>query len=99
MLLSAKKFLNRNDAANAGAQTGQAYAAIIILILIYASYQDYLPFCGYSTAVVCLVTYLGLRMGCEYYMGQRWDHFQRKRNALQAQGSSAVAAFEKVRDA
>lgn len=98
MLLSARNFLNRNSAEHAGANAGQAYAVVIILVLWYLSSSGRLPFCGYTTGGLALLTFLGLRLGCEYYMGQRWDHFQHKRDALQRAGLTVVQAFEKIRD-
>lgn len=96
--LNAKKFLNRHDAEHAGQETGQQYALVIIIVLLYMSYSGMLPFCHFTTALLALAIFVAFRTGFEYYMGCRWDHHQSKRERLQNEGMDAVQAFEAVRD-
>lgn len=103
MLLSAKKFVHKNDAEHAGAIAGQAYAVVLILVLMCVIYFDMSKYSDVESILISvfafsICAFIGLRTTCSRYMGHRWDIYQLQRDKLQESGMTAVQAFEKVRD-
>jgi hypothetical protein len=98
MVLSAKDYIAREDAATAGRHAGGAYALVILLVLALMSWNGCLPLCPWKTLFLGGAVIIGFRVGMEMWMGHCWDHYEAKRQKMmQHEGATWHDAFERLR--
>lgn len=92
---SAKHYRQKEDAAQAGRDTGSMYAfvllAAIAVICITSGRIRYPPM------VFALLAAFVLRIGMEVWMEYQWEFYQRKRVMLMKQGVTSQDAFDAIR--
>lgn len=97
MHLSAKHYLQREDAARAGRQAGSAYALVILVALALLCWAEAIGG-GWELLITGALVSLGLRVGMEMWMSRKWDHYHGKRQQLMSEGVDSQNAFEAVRN-
>lgn len=97
MHLSAKHYLQKEDAARAGRQAGSAYALVVLVILALLCWSNAIGG-GWELLIFGGLASLGLRVGVEMWMNHSWDHYHDKRQALIRQGVDSQDAYAQIRD-
>jgi len=77
---------------------GGSYSLVILIVLAYMAWYDFLPTSGWGTMWLGAAVIIGLRMGCEHMFGSRWDAIERRRQQLVAEGAEYHQAVQQVQD-
>lgn len=99
MFISASNFIDRTDATAAGRHYGDIYALVVLVILAFLVYNDWVTLSPEQTMFVGAAVIVGFRTGAEFLLGMSWDHYEHHRTKLMRAGVDSQTAFETVRAA